>query len=91
MTIYDQTDMWAQKIKNEVRAAVEGGDNITGEVRKIIIKSLADHRMNECYFEQITGAALQGAVEGAPENSRELAEVMKQTIKGLDEAMPKVI
>jgi len=40
---------------------------------------------------QMAGAALQGAVEAAPENSQELAEVMKQTIRGLDEAMPKVI
>jgi hypothetical protein len=91
MTIYDQMEMWAQKIKNEVRAAIERGDDIPGEVRNIIIKALADYHMEERHFEQMAGAVLQGAVEGALEGSRELVEVMKKTIKGLDEAMPSLI
>lgn len=89
MTKQDQGETTGQKTRERVRAAVERGDRIREDVRTIVVEALGEHHLDKGNIERTVAAVMEGAIEGAPEGSRELADTMKKTIKGLDEALAK--
>jgi len=79
----------AEKTKEDIRKAVELNDDIRSEVRNIVATALGENHLERKNVERTIGAVLDGAIEGSPEGSKELAEVVKKTVAGLDDALAK--
>lgn len=89
MTNNDQTGMNAERTREEVRAAVERGDKVREDVRDIVIEALGEHHLDKKNVERTIATVVEGTVAGTHKDSKELAETMRKTIGGLDEAMAK--
>jgi len=75
--------------KAKVAEAVSRNENIRRQVRDIVTEALAKRSVDRDNVKNTMDAVLEGAIEAAPEDQKELAEVLKKTVDGMEEALVK--
>lgn len=85
----EQVPAQAEETRNKVRKAVSRSENIRRQVRDIVVEALAKQRIDRDNVKATMDAVLEGAIEAAPESQKELAEVLKNTVDGMEEALVK--
>jgi transcription termination factor NusB len=89
MTPNDQPLSQEDETKAKVAEAVGRNENIRRQVRDIVIEALAKKSVDRDSVKNTMDAVLEGAIDAAPEDQKELAEVLKKTVDGMEEALAK--
>ena len=84
MTTNDQE---IDKTRELSRSAVEGDRDIRGDVRDIVVDALVKHHVDKYNLKRVIDAVFDCALEGAPQSSKDVKDIMMETADGLDKGL----
>ena len=79
----------SDRLKADIRKAVELGVDIQETVRSVTLKALTRGELDTASLRRVAGDVLKGASEGAANRGAEAREAIDRAIDGLDEAFAK--
>lgn len=79
----------SDRLKADIRKAVELGVDVQETVRSVTMKALTRGELDTASLRRVAGDVLKGAAEGAANRGTEARESIDRAIDGLDEAFAK--
>ncbi|ABM04559.1 conserved hypothetical protein [Psychromonas ingrahamii 37] len=76
-----------EKLEDEIKQAVQTGDDIRDAVRRITLKALNQGKLNTKEVQQVVSAVVKGASEGAVNQGLKSKDSLLSAVSGLDDAL----